>query len=95
MAGVGTGGTITGAVGQLLGTITDHPEAFQRRLRDNGSNLSGGERQRLELCRTLLRRPSILLLDEATSEARCAEADEAMDPPKHPYGNGNAQLGWR
>ena len=52
---------------QVLETITGHPEAFQRLLRDNGSDLSGGERQRLELCRALLRRPSILLLDEATS----------------------------
>lgn len=52
---------------QVLETITGHPEAFQRHLRDNGSDLSGGERQRLELCRALLRRPSILLLDEATS----------------------------
>jgi ATP-binding cassette subfamily B protein len=51
----------------VLDTITNHPEAFQRHLRDNGSDLSGGERQRLELCRALLRRPSILLLDEATS----------------------------
>lgn len=52
---------------QLLDTITAHPEAFERKLRDNGSDLSGGERQRLEICRALLRRPSILLLDEATS----------------------------
>jgi ATP-binding cassette subfamily B protein len=51
----------------VLETITSHPEAFQRHLRDNGSDLSGGERQRLELCRALLRNPSILLLDEATS----------------------------
>jgi ATP-binding cassette subfamily B protein len=52
---------------QILQTITGHPEAFARVLRDNGSDLSGGERQRLELCRALLRKPSILLLDEATS----------------------------
>ena len=52
---------------QLLETILSHPEAFERKLRDNGSDLSGGERQRLELCRALLRHPSILLLDEATS----------------------------
>jgi len=52
---------------QVFETIIGHPEAFQRRLRDNGSDLSGGERQRLELCRALLRHPSILLLDEATS----------------------------
>ena len=51
----------------VLRTITTNPEAFQRHLRDNGSDLSGGERQRLELCRALLRNPSILLLDEATS----------------------------
>ncbi len=52
---------------QILETITSHPAAFFRHLRDNGSDLSGGERQRLELCRALLRQPSILLLDEATS----------------------------
>lgn len=52
---------------QILNTITSHPEAFARHLKDNGSDLSGGERQRMELCRALLRRPSILLLDEATS----------------------------
>jgi ATP-binding cassette subfamily B protein len=51
----------------VLETITAHPEAFQRHLRDNGSDLSGGERQRMELCRALVRCPSILLLDEATS----------------------------
>ena len=51
----------------VLETITAHPEAFQRHLRDNGSDLSGGERQRMELCRALMRCPSILLLDEATS----------------------------
>ena len=52
---------------QLLDTVYSQPEAFQRQLRDNGSDLSGGERQRLEICRALIRRPSILLLDEATS----------------------------
>jgi ATP-binding cassette subfamily B protein len=52
---------------QFLHTINSHPESFARELRDNGSDLSGGERQRLELCRALLRNPSILLLDEATS----------------------------
>ena len=52
---------------QLLETVYSQPEAFQRQLRDNGSDLSGGERQRLEICRALIRRPSILLLDEATS----------------------------
>ncbi len=52
---------------QVLDTIRAHPKAFQRPLRDNGSDLSGGERQRLELCRALLRKPKILLLDEATS----------------------------
>jgi len=52
---------------QLLEMVNSQPEAFQRQLRDNGSDLSGGERQRLEICRALIRRPSILLLDEATS----------------------------
>ena len=52
---------------QLLELVNSQPEAFQRQLRDNGSDLSGGERQRLEICRALIRRPSILLLDEATS----------------------------
>lgn len=52
---------------QLLDTIYSQPEAFNRQLSDNGSDLSGGERQRLEICRALIRRPSILLLDEATS----------------------------
>ncbi len=48
-------------------TVIGHPEAYRRCLRDNGADLSGGQRQRLELCRALLRNPSILLLDEATS----------------------------
>ena len=52
---------------QFLEPVTGHPDGFQRQLRDNGSDLSGGERQRLEICRALIRRPSILLLDEATS----------------------------
>ena len=52
---------------QILNTITSYPEAFARHLKDNGSDLSGGERQRMELCRALIRKPSILLLDEATS----------------------------
>ena len=52
---------------QVLETINAHPESFRRQLKDNGQDLSGGERQRLELCRALLRKPSILLLDEATS----------------------------
>lgn len=64
---------------QVLETITSHPEAFQRRLRDNGSDLSGGERQRLELCRALLRRPSILLLDEATSALDNATQSRVLD----------------
>jgi ATP-binding cassette subfamily B protein len=63
----------------VLETITGHPEAFQRRLRDNGSDLSGGERQRLELCRALLRRPSILLLDEATSALDNATQRRVLD----------------
>jgi NHLM bacteriocin system ABC transporter peptidase/ATP-binding protein len=64
---------------QILDTITAHPEAFQRHLRDNGSDLSGGERQRLELCRALLRQPSILLLDEATSALDNASQSRILD----------------
>ena len=64
---------------QMLENITAHPEAFQRHLRDNGSDLSGGERQRLELCRALLRRPSILLLDEATSALDNATQSRVLD----------------
>ena len=64
---------------QVLETITGHPQAFQRHLRDNGSDLSGGERQRLELCRALLRRPSILLLDEATSALDNATQSRVLD----------------
>jgi ATP-binding cassette subfamily B protein len=64
---------------QILDTITSHPEAFQRHLRDNGSDLSGGERQRLELCRALIRRPSILLLDEATSALDNASQSRVLD----------------
>lgn len=64
---------------QILNTITGHPEAFQRHLRDNGSDLSGGERQRLELCRALLRRPSIILLDEATSALDNATQRAVLD----------------
>ena len=64
---------------QILPTITGHPEAFARILRDNGSDLSGGERQRLELCRALLRKPSILLLDEATSALDNATQKQVLD----------------
>lgn len=63
----------------VLETITSHPEAFKRHLRDNGSDLSGGERQRMELCRALLRRPSILLLDEATSALDNASQSRVLD----------------
>jgi ABC-type bacteriocin/lantibiotic exporter with double-glycine peptidase domain len=67
---------------QVLETITNHPEAFQRQLRDNGSDLSGGERQRLELCRALLRQPSMLLLDEATSALDNATQTRVLDALK-------------
>ncbi len=67
---------------QVLATIINHPEAFQRQLRDNGSDLSGGERQRLELCRALLRQPSILLLDEATSALDNATQTRVLDALK-------------
>lgn len=62
-----------------LELITAHPEAFQRHLRDNGSDLSGGERQRLELCRALLRNPTILLLDEATSALDNSTQSKVLD----------------
>ena len=59
-----------------------HPEAFQRELADNGSDLSGGERQRLEICRALLRRPSILLFDEATSALDNETQSKVLDALK-------------
>ena len=64
---------------QILNTIMSHPEGFQRELADNGSDLSGGERQRLEICRALLRRPSILLFDEATSALDNATQSKVLD----------------
>lgn len=67
---------------QILDSITSHPESFQRRLCDNGHDLSGGERQRLELCRALLRNPSILLLDEATSALDNATQSRVLDALK-------------
>lgn len=67
---------------QVLHTITGHPDAFARNLHDNGSDLSGGERQRLELCRALVRRPSILLLDEATSALDNATQSRVLDALK-------------
>ena len=67
---------------QVIDTITAHPKAFQRPLRDNGSDLSGGERQRLELCRALLRKPTILLLDEATSALDNATQTRVLDALK-------------
>ena len=62
--------------------VTAHPEAFQRELRDNGSDLSGGERQRLEICRALIRCPSILLLDEATSSLDNLSQRRVLDAVK-------------
>jgi ATP-binding cassette subfamily B protein len=67
---------------QILQTINSHPESFARNLHDNGSDLSGGERQRLELCRALLRQPSILLLDEATSALDNATQSRVLDALK-------------
>lgn len=67
---------------QLLDMVTAHPEAFQRELRDNGSDLSGGERQRLEICRALIRCPSILLLDEATSSLDNLSQRRVLDAVK-------------
>lgn len=64
---------------KILDTIQSHPEAFKRHLRDNGSDLSGGERQRLEICRALIRKPSILLLDEATSALDNATQTQVLD----------------
>lgn len=67
---------------QILDTINSHPEAFQRRLHDNGSDLSGGERQRLEICRALVRQPSILLFDEATSALDNVTQSKVLDAIK-------------
>ena len=52
---------------EALKIILGHPDALKRNLADNGKDLSGGERQRLEICRALVRNPSIVILDEATS----------------------------
>ena len=67
---------------QILSTITNHPEAFKRQLKDNGKDLSGGERQRIEICRALLRKPSILLFDEATSALDNATQSKVFDTLK-------------
>ena len=67
---------------QILTTINNHPEAFQRQLKDNGKDLSGGERQRIEICRALLRQPSILLFDEATSALDNATQSKILDTLK-------------
>ena len=67
---------------QILRTINDHPESFQRELHDNGSDLSGGERQRLEICRALVRNPTILLFDEATSALDNATQSRVLDALK-------------
>ena len=67
---------------QILSTINNHPEAFQRQLKDNGKDLSGGERQRIEICRALLRKPSILLFDEATSALDNATQSKVLDTLK-------------
>ena len=67
---------------QILKTINNHPEAFHRHLRDNGSDLSGGERQRLEISRALLRDPSILLFDEATSALDNVTQSRVLDALK-------------
>ena len=67
---------------QILTTINNHPEAFQRQLKDNGKDLSGGERQRIEICRALLRQPSILLFDEATSALDNATQSKVLDTLK-------------
>ena len=64
---------------QLLEMVNSQPEGFQRQLQDNGSDLSGGERQRLEICRALIRQPSILLLDEATSSLDNVTQRQVLD----------------
>ena len=67
---------------QILSTINNHPESFHRELKDNGKDLSGGERQRIEICRALLRQPSILLFDEATSALDNATQSKVLDTLK-------------
>lgn len=45
--------------------ISNKGESF--RIDDKAGNISGGEAQRINICRMLIRKPSLLLLDEPTS----------------------------
>ncbi|KAI8803292.1 P-loop containing nucleoside triphosphate hydrolase protein [Cladochytrium replicatum] len=48
--------------------IAGHPDGFETRVGDKGSQLSGGQKKRVAIA--LIRKPRFLLLDEATSAKR-------------------------
>ena len=65
-----------------MSCLVIHQGAQDTELKDNGKDLSGGERQRIEICRALLRKPSILLFDEATSALDNATQSKVLDTLK-------------